>query len=329
MPLIHTEFEHAKKSRNSLELQEESSDVSNDIITSFKSDLEDIESRLRLGSLGGFINNEILIEWQNKLKQVHERSDLAELLIQLQHTVADKYASGIFNLPDKKSLQIWLNDCRTCKTYSRLYVLMMIFENSITWNKSTVGLKCKICRKKHKDEYIIVCDQCCYGYHQECLRGCCEKNIKNSANDLWYCPACRPTTKRRVRQEKKKVNYQEDDDIYDDDMDVDTNSHTSSREQQLSDSNDDDDMHDEDAICHICGGENDLIQCTQCQVYYHCQCHEPPLRCPPRSTTWICNNCRNGITTESKTRKKLKKTQQKKRNKTPKQTTARRGKIAS
>jgi hypothetical protein len=288
MPFIHTEFEQMKKSKNSIEQQDENSEQSNDIITSFKTELEDIETRLRLGSLGGFLLNENLTDWQMKLKQSTERFDLAELLIQLQQTVAEKYASGIFNLPDKKSLQIWINDCRTCKTYSRLYVLMMIFENSITWNKSTQGIKCKICRKKHKDEYIIVCDQCCYGFHQECLRGS-KEYVKNSSNDLWYCPACRPSTKRRGKQEKKKIIY---DDM--DEVDIENNSN---------------DLSDQENLCCICGVDNDLIRCNQCHLYYHCQCHEPPLRCAPRSTTWICNNCRNGISNETKIRREMKKNQ--------------------
>lgn len=325
MPHIHTEFEQLKKSKNSLDQQDENSEFLADIISSFKTELEDIESRLRLGTLGGFIINDNLVEWQTKLKQATERHELAEVLIQLQQTVAEKYASGIFNSSDKKPLQVWFNDCRTCKTYSRLYVLMLVFENCITWNKSTVGLKCKVCRKKQKDESIIVCDQCCYGYHPECLRGCNDPCLKNSANDLWFCPACRPTSKRRVRQDKK-VNYQEND-IYDNDMDVDTDSssnESSSNDEQISNS----DENNEDDACQICGGENDLIQCTQCQSCYHCQCHEPPLRCPPRSTTWLCNNCRYGITTEtnnrSKSSKKVTKTKQKTSAKPQKQNTTRR-----
>ncbi|CAF4960962.1 unnamed protein product [Rotaria sp. Silwood1] len=99
-----------KKDKNSIEHQSEESisnteisndqqqQTSNDIISSFKNDLNDIETRLCLGSLGGFIVNDNLIEWQNKLKQSIERNDLGELLIQLQQTVPDKYASKIFSI---------------------------------------------------------------------------------------------------------------------------------------------------------------------------------------------------------------------------------------
>ena len=380
MPVLHTEFEQLKKTKISTEEEsisnpETSNDhqqQSNDIITSFKNDLEDIESRLRLGSLGGFIVNDNLNDWLNKLKQSNERLDLAELLIQLQQTVAEKYASGIFGTHEIQSknsktsskkklsiikssptnqhnLQIWMNDCRTCKTLSRLYVLMMIFENSIAWNKSTIGIKCKICRRKHKDEFIVVCDQCCQGYHLECLRGYEINNTKNSINDLWYCPACRPQSISRRRYDKKedkksKIDYY-DADIYD--MDVDTTSNLSSHEnnnnQDLSDLNseqshpqdDDIEQTNEDILCCVCAGEtsddNELIQCIQCRSLFHCQCHEPPLRCPPRSTTWMCNSCRNGFNNETKriqtrTQLNIKKREQKSRIQPQRQNGTRRSK---
>ena len=113
LPILHTEFEQIKNEKTSLEQpSQESNDNSemvsneqqtNDIILSFKTDLEDIEARLRLGSLGGFIINDNLTEWQSKLKQSNERIDLAELLIQLQQTVAEKYASGIFGTHENRS----------------------------------------------------------------------------------------------------------------------------------------------------------------------------------------------------------------------------------
>ncbi|CAF4041301.1 unnamed protein product [Rotaria sp. Silwood2] len=357
MPLLQTEFEQIKKDKNSNENQSEESisntetsndqqqqqqqqqqQSSNDIISSFKNDLEDIETRLRLGSLGGFIVNDNLVEWQTKLKQSIERNDLGELLIQLQQTVPDKFASSIFGIYDNQlknlktstkkkfstikstinnqhNLQIWMNDCRTCKTYSRLYILMIIFENSIAWNKSTIGIKCKICRKKHKDEYIIVCDQCCQGYHLECLRSYTINTIKNSTNDLWYCPACRPQSisKRRYNTKQEQIKTKSDyydTDIYD--MDADTTSNISSHDNnhdvsdlnsEPSNNNNNIDETNEENICCVCAVEtsddNELIQCIQCRSLFHCQCHEPPLRCPPRSTTWMCNSCRNGINNET------------------------------
>lgn len=341
LPVLRTEFEQIKKDNTPTEepVADPDNPSNNDVLTSFKNDLEDMEARLRLGSLGGFIVNDNLVEWQMKLKQSTERLELAELLIQLQQTVAEKYASGIFgthetrsknakNSSRKKSsvvksstnhLPMWMNDCRTCKTFSRLYVLMLILENAIAWSKSTVGIKCKICRRKTKDEYIVVCDQCSQGFHLECLRGCASDPNKNSINDLWYCPACRPqsSTRRRGRyekhdeddeQKKTKVDYY-DADIYD--MDVDTTSNLSSH---VSDSNseqssknppqDESETPNDDYLCSICAVEtsddNELIQCIQCRQLFHCQCHEPPLRCPPRSTTWMCNSCRNGVNNVSK-----------------------------
>jgi len=347
-PLIQNEFEQMKN-ENSTNIDDSNSTTNSiDILAAFKADLEDIEARLRHGSLGGFIVNENLDEWLTKLKQTNERTDLAELLIQLQQTVAEKYATGIFgtherqtkiskNLSKKKSLlpksslshahqlQIWMNDCRTCKTSSRLYVLMMIFENSIAWNKSAAGLKCKVCRRKNKDDYIVVCDQCCQGYHLECLRGYANEEMKNSHHDLWFCPACapQPISKRRTQRRVRRKNDYYDTDIYEMDVENQSNEGSHERDQHdLSDvpseqsdptaldGEDDDDgdggerqtTHDDDHCC-ICGAEtsndNELIQCIQCRQSYHCQCHEPPLRCAPRSTTWMCSHCRNGVNNET------------------------------
>lgn len=384
MPLLQAEFEQVKKEKHPPEETNSNAETSNDqqppqqqsndILTSFKSDLEDIETRLRLGSLGGFIVNDNLVEWQTKLKEATERVDLAELLIQLQQTVPDKFASGIFGIYENQSktsksskkkfstikssttnthnLPIWMNDCRTCKTYSRLYILMMIFENSIAWNKSTVGLKCKICRKKNKDEYIIVCDQCCLGYHLECLRNYTLNDMKNSTNDLWYCPACRPQTASRRRNQKqeqtKAKNYYYDADIYDMDVDITSNQSSHDNNQDLSDvnsersnNNNTNEETNEEYICCVCAGEtgdnNELIQCIHCRSLFHCQCHEPPLRCPPRSTTWMCNNCRNGVNNETshptrrvQTRRQaaIRKRDQRRRVQPQRQNEARRGKTS-
>ncbi|CAF0777461.1 unnamed protein product [Didymodactylos carnosus] len=316
-----------------------------DIINGFKSDLEEIENRLRLGSLGGFIVTDNYDEWHEKLLNTTNRQELGDLLIQLQQTVVEKYATGIFGNREKRrqqqihsgknkkksklnyvqssahALQTWINDVKTCKTYSRLHVLMTIFETAIAWEKSTIGVKCKVCRKKNKDDNILLCDQCCHGYHIECLRDfSIDSKFSSSSADLWYCPACRPqpTSKRRTRPQRggnKKIHYYNGDIYNDDVVDVDNEEddvlsnnnqdvaydNMSVGEENGNEFNDDDsemDIDENDACCRVCGYEadedNELVQCSQCKSRYHCQCHEPALRHPPRSSNWVCNTCRTG-----------------------------------
>jgi hypothetical protein len=38
--------------------------------------------------------------------------------------------------------------------------------------------------------------------------------------------------------------------------------------------------HDE--ACLECGGDESLILCAECPSAYHLECHDPPLRRPPR-----------------------------------------------
>ena len=39
-------------------------------------------------------------------------------------------------------------------------------------------------------------------------------------------------------------------------------------------------VHEEN--CVECGGDEDLISCAECPSVYHLECHDPPLRHPPR-----------------------------------------------
>ncbi|KAJ8298926.1 hypothetical protein KUTeg_022986 [Tegillarca granosa] len=57
--------------------------------------------------------------------------------------------------------------------------------------------------------------------------------------------------------------------------------------------------------CVECGGDEELIYCAECPAAYHLECHEPPLRRPPRGH-WSCNECKTGVKrkTRSKSRRK-------------------------
>ena len=39
-------------------------------------------------------------------------------------------------------------------------------------------------------------------------------------------------------------------------------------------------VHEE--ACVECGGDEHLIPCAECPSVYHLECHDPPLRHPPR-----------------------------------------------
>lgn len=300
MPLIHQEFEQMKKLKSN---PSDSSDADlEDLIESLRSELEEIENRLRSGSLGGWMNNvEHLTDWQTRLAKAKERSEFAELLIELEKTVPEKYSSGIFIHPEKKSFQIWMNDCRSCSTYSRLYVLTMVFENAIRWNKSPVGMKCKVCRKKHKEESILVCDQCSHAYHPQCL-----KIHRQMTNDRWYCPACRPeiiSTRRQRKLSSSSSSSEEEEE--------EESASPSSSSSSSSTASDDRSMSDEEHLCCVCESDQDIFPCHQCGQYYHCGCHQPPLRCPPRSNRWICNPCRIGLKSSKEKKTMTKKTKTK------------------
>lgn len=254
-PSIVEEFEQKRKSKTTLETSFEcDEDFKSETVDLFRSELEDIESRLRLGSLGGLNTPKEVQRWQEKVRKAVSQRDLSDLLIELKRTVSEKYFSEFDSFDEKNPSENWTRDCRSCKNYSRLFVLMMVFENSITWNKSPVGMKCKICRKKRNDESIVVCDQCFYAFHLECFRSS-NKLGRTSTSERWFCPSCRPENKSKRREQKFHI--------------------------------------EDDQICCVCQSSDDLFQCNQCQLFYHSFCHQPALRVPPKNNSWICSQCRN------------------------------------
>ena len=78
-----------------------------------------------------------------------------------------------------------------------------------------------------------------------------------------------------------------------------------------------------DENCAVCGGDEDIFGCSTCPSSFHLDCHEPPLRMPPRynplismgllifitcyiyvsltcyysyrTSTWKCMQCKSGI----------------------------------
>lgn len=43
-------------------------------------------------------------------------------------------------------------------------------DNSITWSRSALNARCRICRRKADAENMLLCDECDKGYHVYCLK---------------------------------------------------------------------------------------------------------------------------------------------------------------
>lgn len=43
-------------------------------------------------------------------------------------------------------------------------------DNSITWSRSALNARCRICRRKADAENMLLCDHCDKGHHIYCLK---------------------------------------------------------------------------------------------------------------------------------------------------------------
>ncbi|XP_055996600.1 tyrosine-protein kinase BAZ1B-like isoform X2 [Ostrea edulis] len=279
-----------RANRTNLELRD--CDGEQGLIDAYKKELLDTELKLRNGGLGGV--DEFAI-WEKKLETSTDISMMAECLLEVQENVLEKFRQGIMTVSKKKILvksednsdseekeeeisvclgiSKWREAVENASTVSRLHVLMGIMDASIKWEKSAENAKCKICRKKGDDSALLLCDECNQAFHMHCLRPALFQIPKGD----WLCPACDPNhSRRRTRDLPKSYRVS---DSYDEGSD----------ESEIE--------HEEK--CVQCGHDENLIFCAKCPAAFHLECHEPPLRRPPRGQ-WECNECKTGVKRSSR-----------------------------
>lgn len=61
---------------------------------------------------------------------------------------------------------IYIQPLLCCQIFLHLSTL----ERSITWSRSILNAKCRICRRKGDGEKMLLCDSCDRGHHMYCLR---------------------------------------------------------------------------------------------------------------------------------------------------------------
>ncbi|XP_005096072.1 tyrosine-protein kinase BAZ1B [Aplysia californica] len=273
--------------RMNLELRDSDGDV--EMVAGFKKELSDMELRLRNGGLGGVPKFDA---WESRLMDTKEMSVMGKSLLEVKEGILDKFLQGFMKPVVKatdeevkeepgseeeekdengeagkstekedrhqRAVREWSEAVEQCQSMSRLHVLMAVLDTCIKWEKSAENAKCKICRKKCDDDRLLLCDECNQAFHMYCLR----PTLAKLPSGDWFCPACKP---RRPPI----------------------------RRPMESESDEEEEEEKEDA-CRECGGSEKLVVCSKCPAAFHTQCHDPPLRHPPRGV-WECSDCKNGL----------------------------------
>lgn len=94
----------------------------------------------------------------------------------------------------KTLLDRWRESLLACTSLAQVFLHLSTLDRSITWAKSLLNARCKICHKKGDAENMLLCDGCDRGHHTYCLR----PKVKIIPDDDWFCPECRP--KQRFRR---------------------------------------------------------------------------------------------------------------------------------
>ncbi|XP_021346334.1 tyrosine-protein kinase BAZ1B-like isoform X2 [Mizuhopecten yessoensis] len=297
-----------QRTRASCELRD--SDGDKEMLDGFRKELLDTEMKLRYGGLGGVDKFEA---WEEKLESATDIAVFGKLMMETQEGVSKKFRQGIMGLKKKKTkvtevtevkeekeaeedeeeekeiagIVEWREAVESASTLSRLHVLMAILDNSIKWEKSAENAKCKICRKKGEEQKLLLCDECNQPFHMYCLRPAL---IEIPRGD-WFCASCMPQNQRR-KSRVYNIDYDERRKDRNDEYTSDSNDSLSGEIE-----------HEEN--CAECGGDEGLIFCAECPTAYHLECHDPPLRHPPRGR-WICTECKTGVKRNSRSRSKRK-----------------------
>ena len=53
---------------------------------------------------------------------------------------------------------------------SQVFLHLSTLEKAVTWSKSVLHTRCKLCRRKGDPEKMLLCDQCDRGHHMYCLK---------------------------------------------------------------------------------------------------------------------------------------------------------------
>lgn len=101
----------------------------------------------------------------------------------------------------------WKASLAKATSFSQIFVHLATLERTVMWSKSLMHVRCRICRRKCGDEFLLLCDGCDHGYHTYCLR----PPLKEIPEGNWFCSDCNPVTPIKQKRNVKKVVIIEED----------------------------------------------------------------------------------------------------------------------
>ncbi|XP_013387932.1 bromodomain adjacent to zinc finger domain protein 1A-like [Lingula anatina] len=107
----------------------------------------------------------------------------------------------------KTPLERWEESLMSCTSLPQVCLYLATLDRSITWSKSALNARCRICRRKGDGEKMLLCDGCDRGHHMYCLK----PPMKDVPKGDWYCPDCRPKVKLQSPRKRRKTFSQSSD----------------------------------------------------------------------------------------------------------------------
>nr|XP_045619673.1 bromodomain adjacent to zinc finger domain protein 1A-like [Procambarus clarkii] len=195
-------------------------------------------------------------------------------------------------------IERWEKSLMASTSLSQLCLHFATLENSITWSRSALNARCRICKRKADAENMLLCDGCDRGHHIYCLK----PKLKEIPSGDWFCDRCKPKEKPKSPRKNRQI-YK---DVSDDEV-------------EMGDDSDEDDESDRENqnLCFACEKPGTLICCDTCPLAFHQSCAD--LRKIPRGN-WSCHHCNGKSSAKGKDSPPEKKKNSKESSKTNKDT---------
>lgn len=72
--------------------------------------------------------------------------------------------------PRKTLLERWEESLMSSTNLAQVFIHLSSLDNCVSWDKSVLNARCKICRRKGDAEHMLLCDGCDRGHHMYCLK---------------------------------------------------------------------------------------------------------------------------------------------------------------